>query len=715
MIMDEATKADIRETVLSCDGVKSAKWEQTQSATLHVEIDVHLPQDCGEIGCSPAGVRALEPVCLEFGEEYPFNAPKIILRDDFPRSFPHINPSLEKVIPCIYEGNLSELMQQSGLGRIVDQLNSWLRKAAADELMDLDQGWEWMRNDDCSGVLKGNFDDLRTAISTVSCDYKGCFAAKKIQSCFKDYFTAVLLPEKFDAEKLKENVFPCFIYAARPEKIISVYYPNRITDLDGLKKFFATHVSETGLEDFLQQMAQAKAIKQFIVIAVIRRPVSLIKLHSNLEILPFRVTVKRTKKGKIASRSPVTLLGTADLCSPSLMRQVSGHESSTFRGQYVQLGCGSLGSKISLHLLRNGLKRTCFIDHDMLLSHNMARHALVWGEMDTYKHLMMAITANCFNSQSQYSHDYIKTVTTLSPSDLIVDSTASLAVRNRLVLDDVKGRIVHTALYGKSDSQCGICFIEGSERNPRVDDICFRFMRANVLENCGAVDYTRSYLEYATFGQGCSSLTMKVDDSTISLLASGMARRIQRYMDLQFPEMGDCRFGKTEDGETVHWRGIDMGKTIVMSGIRQDAYRVRVLSVAKDDMDKLARSAHPNEIGGYLIGAITANTKTITVVACLPPPEDSKGDSMSFILGNAEMKRQAAEIDRRSNGVLGILGTWHTHPIGGSASSVDYNTYNKLFRNRRFPTLCIIWTPEGLECLPEMEGEHDETKEISNG
>lgn len=713
--MDEVTKAEIREVVLSCDGVKSAKWDPSQSSTLHVDIDVHLPQDCAEIGCSPAGVRAIETVRFEFGAEYPFDAPKIILRDTFPRSFPHINPSLEKVIPCIYEGNLSELMQQAGLGKIVDQLSSWLRKAAADELMDWDQGWEWMRNDDCSGVLKGNFDDLRAAISAVPCDYKGSFAAKKIQSGLKDYFTAVLLPKKFDAKKLKENVFPCFIYSALPKKIISVYYPNRITDLDGLKKFFAMNVTETVLDDSLQKLAQAKAIKQFIVIAVVRRPVCLIKLHSNLEILPFHVTVKRTKKGKIASCSPVTLLGTTDLCSPSLMRQVSGHESSTFRGQYVQLGCGSLGSKISLHLLRNGLEQACFVDNDMCLSHNMARHALVWGESPTYKHLMMTITAQCFNSQCRYEHDYIKTITTLSSADLIVDSTASLTVRNRLVLDDVKGRIVHTALYGKSDRQCGVCFIEGSERNPRLDDICFRFMRANVLENCGAVDYTRSYLEYAIWGQGCSSLTMKVDDSTISLLASGMARRIQRYMDLQFPEMGDCRFGITEDGETVQWCDIDMGKTIIMPGIRQDAYRVRVLSAAKEDMDKLARSAQANEIGGYLIGAITATTKTITVVACLPPPEDSRGDSRAFILGNAEMKRQAAEIDRRSNGVLGILGTWHTHPIGGRASSVDHDTYNKLFRNRHFPTLCIIWTPKGLECLPEMEGENVGAKKVSNG
>ena len=122
----------------------------------------------------------------------------------------------------------------------------------------------------------------------------------------------------------------------------------------------------------------------------------------------------------------------------------------------------------------------------------------------------MASTANQFGvEESVGKYDYIEAAQKASVIDLIVDSTASLAVRNRLTLDDVKARVVHTGLYGKMEDQCGICFIEGSDRNPRVDDICFRFMRANVLDGIRAVDYTVNNLERYTYGQGCSSLTMK--------------------------------------------------------------------------------------------------------------------------------------------------------------------------------------------------------------
>ena len=41
------------------------------------------------------------------------------------------------------------------------------------------------------------------------------------------------------------------------------------------------------------------------------------------------------------------------------------------------LGCGSLGSKISLHLGRAGFGNMSFVDNEALSPHNSARHALL--------------------------------------------------------------------------------------------------------------------------------------------------------------------------------------------------------------------------------------------------------------------------------------------------------------------------------------------------
>ena len=43
------------------------------------------------------------------------------------------------------------------------------------------------------------------------------------------------------------------------------------------------------------------------------------------------------------------------------------------------------------------------------------------------------------------------------------------------------------------------------------------------------------------------------------------------------------------------------------------------------------------------------------------------------------------------------LGTWHSHPRGGTASGTDKDTAVRLLFVRHYePTVCLIWTPNGL-------------------
>ncbi len=53
--MDEATKANIKDLVLSCDGVKSATWDKGGHDVLELNVDTHLPQDFEADGISSRG------------------------------------------------------------------------------------------------------------------------------------------------------------------------------------------------------------------------------------------------------------------------------------------------------------------------------------------------------------------------------------------------------------------------------------------------------------------------------------------------------------------------------------------------------------------------------------------------------------------------------------------------------------------------------------
>ena len=75
---------------------------------ISAELSVGLPARFIDVGRTEIGVCSVEPVSFVFDKDFPLKAPKIVLRDDFPRCFPHINPSEIKGSFSFGVGNLVE-------------------------------------------------------------------------------------------------------------------------------------------------------------------------------------------------------------------------------------------------------------------------------------------------------------------------------------------------------------------------------------------------------------------------------------------------------------------------------------------------------------------------------------------------------------------------------------------------------------------------------
>jgi len=119
-----------------------------------VDIKVNLPSNFKKNAQTKKGVKNIERVVFEFPHEFPFKSPQVYLRDNFNKNFAHINPTTEKVNPCIFEGSLHELIQQPlWMDGILDQLVDWLETSAADSMVNPNQGWEPMRVDDNNGII----------------------------------------------------------------------------------------------------------------------------------------------------------------------------------------------------------------------------------------------------------------------------------------------------------------------------------------------------------------------------------------------------------------------------------------------------------------------------------------------------------------------------------------------------------------------------------
>lgn len=650
--------------------VLSAKVD-SKECCLITRIGIPLPQADEPQGVSKSGVRAEEDVKWLIPHNYPFEAPYVMLRKDFPCDFPHINPNKEDVSPCILEGSLKELLQQpKGFLGVLDQMVAWLRKAAMDELMDTEQGWVPMRNDDANGL----FPFEESAIDVRIWDRNGVEVV--------DYCNCKLL-----------------IVLPNINAIYNRYIPNKIQNLSDLKSFCKLALDENTYCKLLENLKNlpCNSKNKGYVFVGIRRPCHIIGKRSNIEWLAFMVDIEYGgKKKMVVDRSRTSLLTVCEKVTPELLNRLSGC-SRFLRGRIVQVGCGSLGSKISLHLARNGNDRFVFVDNDIFKAHNNARHSLM-ARSPIMKADLMRQAVQMLGEEAEAYPNLDGLAATPSENDLLIDSTASMAFRNELASNNLKCRIVHTALYNKGTY--GVFLVEGSERNPRVDDLFAYVMRRAVLDGEYAIDFAAIDQETVIMGQSCSSVTTIMEDARISVHAAGMAMKMQNLLTKGFSNEGivGC---STEENCSVKWNWRNVNKTWLPLKERIDGFSVRILSEAIIDMKKLSLQFSPNEVGGFIAGIVNRNTKTITVIKCLPPPKDCISTPTSFLLGFEGAKRHAKKIEKESGGMVTYLGTWHSHPVGGSASSTDKATYEKLFERRNFPTLCMIWKgDDGLECIP---------------
>ncbi len=673
--------------------VRSAEVSPARK-TIRIKLPVQFPSSFAGESVSPTGVHAEENVDLVFSDAYPFKAPEMRLRQDFPKTFPHINPNKEFVVPCVVDGSADDFIQQpAGLSGLVFQLAVWLAKAATGELIDPNQGWEPMRNDQDSAPIVLPVEDM--LLRAEKCHSTGLFSLPGVATfghcSFNTSEPCVFILRQAPATETEINGV---VLIPPPDTISNHYVPNTIDDYRSFAQFVRQQIpslADVILDEIRKQhsrTATAKS-KHFLVVLGIRRPLRVIGTESDVEFVPVLFSLRACKNTcpNLSKKSPAVVLRPMFGATPALLRRLSGTNSGC-RGRIWQIGCGSLGSKIALHLMRNGAGQFGFVDNKLFLPYHNARHALSsWmpeakGTMMYRTALEMGITGCC------RSHDIMEALRQSRPEDILVDSTASLAVRNLLAGRSFSGRLVHTALYEKGTR--GIVLVEGDARNPRIDDLFLSLLWKSVESDDFPMRFTNNDTENIVVGQGCGNLTTIMSDGRISLFAAGMAGKIQRMLEGSFPANGRSEIGESDDGESISWNIVETGRTVCLP-TRKDGYQVRILHEAAEEMRLRGAAAAPNETGGSLLGHVDGNTRTITVLSFFPPPRDSVSTPSRFELKDREHRSRLEELEERSGGLISYLGTWHSHPRGGGPSSTDMETYGIHVKLRHpVPSVCLV-------------------------
>jgi len=720
--------------------------EAGKAMLIEIDIPVELPSRARAEGVSATGVRSVETCTLVFSTRWPLRAPRPFLRADFPRNLPHINAhSLGAAVPpCVVEGSLDELLHRFGLDAVVDQIIDWLGKAASGTLIDMTQGWEPTRRDSCPSTTVFSAERVIAAApadGSVFATSAGYIAVGNgLYSKLEP--SLVAQPELTFTQGLRgkapntHGAGTCAAFIARaPDvngqaQVFSAYQPDTVIDL-------ATLLERAG-ELGINPAALAEALSSYyrrsvfgpqdfklwqkglfaVVILVVQRPAPLVGSDGRtVEVLPYVVRYDIDAAAPLEQRSAVHAAFHAHELSPELLARTSGLPPSSIEPKVVLLGCGSLGSKVGLHLARGGLGHQTFVDNESMSPHNFARHALFDGDTSVLTpnkaELMKALLEKLSHDGARaFDFDAVDVLTNsgrfaeVVPDDaaLIIDTTASLQVFAASAvsapLGKHPGRLARAALFGQG--RCAVLVLEGEHRQARGDDLTallFECCRAHPevrLAIAGvSTDPTRIFV-----GDNCRSLTTPMADALITRSAAMITTQLQRWLADGRPKTGQLCIGVADKANIgSSWHVFEADATTVLAVPDDGGWQVRVLPHVAHAIDAEARWWERKETGGAVLGRVSIETRTITIAGLIAAPPDSVHSEARFVLGTEGLTQSLKDAHANSIGYLMFVGTWHSHPMGGSHSGIDMETLNKIATDARgLPMVSLVWTPDGLIC-----------------
>lgn len=720
---------------------------------INFDMSVPLPSRSNKTRISETGVQSNEPIIFRFPPSYPFQAPKILLRPDFNRLLPHINPIIRSdakgfIVPCVYDGPLDDLLHQEGdgLSEILNQLAGWLAQAAIDDLTNSKQGWEPIRRDDMFGWIVYDLSGLRSRIQNkegalvFQCRFwewkeltEKLYFAGGIDHHKQQDITPWLIKNSFFVDKrfFKPSYVSLMIFAwSNSDVLADQYLPENTCNLsqiyENAKKYgcYDSLISTLiNLGWAIKESSIGMSVFPLFVTLCARRPFKLIGDDSYVELIPYIVQchVEDTQLSfpesaiRFRKDSPAFPLGHRHAMTSKLLKTMSGGRDKMKDGPIVHLGCGSVGSKIAMHLARSGHGPFKLIDQATFSPHNAARHALmpipeIPGQP---KATFLAKQIKMLQAEADpYNYDITELCRTpdmkklVFPNDtrLVIESTGSMAVRELLAdmsLKKLYGRLLHVALY--ESGKVGIMALEGNNRNPNVCDLVIRFWDERIDDHDIRSNFQTpsNGMSRQEVGLGCGSHTLVMPDTRISLYAAGIAERARQFIEGDITQSGELWIGTLQANELqVSWRLVELGQTKVLNIKAKNEWQIRILKQALDQISKEVEKYEEIETGGVLIGRISLTRRCFTISRVIEATPDSKRSPSLFVLGTQGLKKQVKEIHDKSGGFLSYVGTWHSHPKGGEPSALDRDSFERMKRHRfGAPAVSLIWTPSRFKTI----------------
>lgn len=758
VLLDEVLPAPILTALMSLRGALSTQvlhavaWNDTYIG-IPLTVEVQLPTR-GPVG--GIDIRREEPVYLLFDKKhYPYAAPRVFSnRIDFPSArLAHLNPVLESERQgasfCLHRGNLDDWYAEHDILDLLSRICAWLRDAARNRLQRAEDGFERIRLARAGWYLIYDVADFEGQV-------RAAWTASDGQPGSDIYFGSLLnSPEAdpligTDCYAIRHHSFPRFdllpdllecatllnkqhspktpidrfafgiLIRARAETTDDEYIAEYPDNYGALKSFLRRWEVDIDHEVMHYQSSGLQLFGGIPITVAFRRPRNLIGESTDLEFLSFVIVAPQSDR-EPASDLPlptayVGLLGHRNPLTRAQAMKLSGGANTGNALRVLIAGAGALGSKVGMHFARRGWTNLTIVDSGDVSPHNLVRHALSGGAVGRPKAaaLKEAIAgmytspgeANVASHVATFQNVLADQTEMVCEHDLVVDATASMMVRAKLIDLSLPTmpRVARCEIGW--DGQIGILSVEGLGRNPRIDDIFWTMVdcaveQTHISEWLCETQRQRQrtvgfQMEDIRVGISCSSDTMRVSDDVVSYHAASFSIALSDQVD-----------NRPEDGRGLLHLSMRQGAVsssmqmlIPAWKVLQDgngsSWSIRLHLGAMAYIERQLVQHAPAEIGGFLVGSFDLTRHIVYVTRALSAPHDSGGTPMRFNRGTHGAVEMIRHVETNTGGLLGYIGDWHTHPMGGvRLSEQDLDAARELERavHGGMPIFLLVASP----------------------
>lgn len=656
-------------------------------------------------------IRRLERIAASFTEADRTVPMVEVLRDDFPR-VPHLNLNQQEVPPslCLYDEPYREVKRRWTSARFVRRVREWLELAARGELHPDDQGLEPLLVDFAGHIVLP--DDIHR-------EGAERLVVEGIAPEGRRWFLRVWRREEGEPEGGPAIVLSPHTCQPRTHGAVR-RAPHTLHDL-------AEMVREAGL-DLIGELRERlptwreKAIKSRVVLIVsfpktrtdggptedsetwcfaIAQTVGelSVALGSWSAVDGAAGMLLEPDESKRGQDVPVLVLNPCrDLTREGAARLNGLPGAQDVR--VVGVGTGALGSQVVMNLARSGFGCWTLIDHDRLMPHNLARHALPgfvgWNKAEAVAQLAEGITVgedsfSGLDSELQENGEEIREA--VAAADVIVDMTASVAVQRHVArnLDSPARRVCAFLTPSGSDM---VILAEDSQRQATLDALEMQYYRA-LLHDDALADHLHSDGDRQRYGRSCGDTTSAMPQDLVALHSAIASRKLKEVVADAAPFVGVWRAGTDSAVQyvPVEVRRVTEFKVGDWTIVLDDGFRDRLAHLRTEKL--------PNETGGVLLGSFDLERRILYIVDTLPSPPDSEERRDLYIRGCEGLSGQVEGVEERTGGMLEYIGEWHSHPRGASTmpSGFDLDAFAWLTR---------LMSIDGLPAVMMIVGEAPE-------